>query len=439
MPLKEKVDYLLKAGYLLTLESDEPERGWAVAVKGALIHDLGPYPEMALKYDPAMETGGEHKLLMPGFVNTHTHAPMVYLRGIADDLPLKDWLEKHIWPLEAKWLGPEFVEDATRLACLEMMRAGITTFCDMYFYGESAARSVKELGMRAVIAAGIVDFPTRVARTCEEYLARAEDFIRNFLKDELTRPAIAPHSVYTCGPESLKKAVGLAEKYNIIIPIHVSETRWELEESNRLYGQTTIKFLEKLGVLSKRIVAAHCVWVDDDEIDILARREVGVSHCIESNLKLASGIAPVPKMLARGVKVTFGTDGAASNNDLNIMGEIATSAKVHKALSEDPTVLPSRTAIKMATLWGAEALGLGGKTGSIKKGKAADLIMLDLDKPRLTPMYNAWSHLVYAALPSDVESVMVNGKLLMHERKVLAADEQAILARAREWAARISG
>jgi len=436
----EKADLILKADYVLTMEEDAALiEGGACAVKDGLVEETGPSAHIQKKYFTENVLGGKGYVLMPGLINAHTHAPMVFLRGIADDLPLREWLEKHIWPLEEKWLGPEFIYDATRLACIEMLKAGITTYNDMYFYEREAAGAIKEIGMRAVLGSGILDFPTKVAKTLDEYFARAEENIKLFLADGsgLISPSIAPHALYTCGPECQRRAARMAEEYGIEMHLHLSETKWEAEEIKKLYGMSPVKFLDSLGVLSERVLAAHCVWVDDEEIELLAKRNVGVAHCVESNLKLASGIAPIAKMIKAGVKVTFGTDGAASNNDLNIFGEMATAAKLHKAASGDPTALDAKTALKMATLWGAEAMGLGQKTGSIKKGKAADLILINIDKPHLTPVYNIYSQLVYAAGRSDVEAVMVNGKLLVREGKLLTASEREILDKAREWGEKI--
>ncbi|MFZ3122065.1 MAG: amidohydrolase family protein [Thermodesulfovibrionales bacterium] len=277
---------------------------------------------------------------------------------------------------------------------------------------DAAGKSTKRMGMRAVLGSGILDFPSKSASTTDEYFANAESFIKDWKGDDLITPCIAPHALYTCGPESLKRARHVADKYDIPIHIHLSETRWEVNEIKNRFMMPPVEYLDSLGFLDERLLAAHCVWMTDGEIKILSQRRIGVSHCIESNLKLASGIAPVVKMLNAGVKVTFGTDGAASNNDLNILSEMSTAAKVHKALSNNPTVLDAKTILFMATRWGAEVLGLGDKIGSIEKGKMADIVTINLKKPHLTPIYNVYSHIVYAAMASDVETVMVNGKVL---------------------------
>jgi 5-methylthioadenosine/S-adenosylhomocysteine deaminase len=410
----------------------------AIAVSGTNILEVGTSKEISKKYASEAIIMGEGKAVFPGLINTHTHAAMVYFRGIADDLPLKEWLENHIWPAENRWLGPEFISDAIELACLEMLKGGVTTYNDMYFYEDAAGKVTKKIGMRAVLGVGILDFPSKSANTSDEYFANAESFIKNWKGDELITPCIAPHALYTCGTESLKRARRIADKYDIPIHIHLSETKWEVNEIKNRYRMTPVEYLDSLGFLDEKVLAAHCIWVEDDEIDLLAKRKVGVSHCMESNLKLASGFAPVVTMLMAGIKVTFGTDGAASNNDLNILSEMSTTAKVHKALSNNPTVLDAKTVLLMATKWSAEVLGLGDKIGSIEKGKIADIVTINLKKPHLTPMYDVYSHIVYAAMASDVDTVMVNGKVVVNNSKFCNGDEEKILAKAKEWEGKIN-
>jgi len=431
-------DIILKADHVLKMDSNLTTiaRG-AVAVKDGRIAAVGPEDYVCQKYSSGSVIGGAGRVLFPGLVNSHTHAAMVYFRGLGDDLPLKVWLEEHIWPAEEKWLSVEFVSDAAELACIEMLKAGITLYNDMYFHGDAIAAATKRLGMRAVVCAGILDFPSKTASTPEEYLRNAESFIRGWQEDELIRPGIAPHSPYACGPDTLRKAKQLSEKYNAPLHIHLSETEWEFTEILKRHGKTPVLFLDELGFLDQSVVAAHCVRVTSEEIETLGRRRVSVAHCIESNMKLASGIAPVVEMLSAGVKVTFGTDGAASNNDLNILSEMSTAAKVHKAFSGDPTVLDAKTVVLMATRWGAEALGLGELTGSIEEGKAADIVIADLTKPHLTPIYDVYSHMVYAMRPSDIETVVVNGRILVQDGKLTAADETEIVAKASAWGKKI--
>ncbi|HCL81066.1 MAG TPA: S-adenosylhomocysteine deaminase [Nitrospiraceae bacterium] len=436
----QPVDYIIRGDYVITMnEKLDVIRNGSVAVKGEKIIDIGGSDAILKKYSSGNVIEGRDRIVMPGLINTHTHAAMVYFRGLADDMPLKDWLEKHIWPAENRWLSPEFVFDGTKLACLEMLRGGVTAYNDMYFFGGSVAASTKEIGMRAVIGAGIVDFPTKTGNSADDYIENAERFINDWKGDDLITPCIAPHSAYACSPETLKKIKKTAERLDVPLSIHLAETEWEVGEITSRYGKRPVEHLDAVGFLDKNVMAAHCVRVEDGEIEILARKNVGVSHCIESNLKLASGIAPVPKMLSSGIKVSFGTDGAASNNDLSILSEMSTAAKVHKAIAGNSTVIDARTAVLMATKWGADALGLGGVIGSLEEGKQADIISIDFKKPHLTPMYDVYSHIVYSAMASDVEAVMVNGRLLVNSGKLTSADEGEILQKAVEWGKKIAG
>ncbi|HMK49645.1 MAG TPA: amidohydrolase, partial [Thermodesulfovibrionales bacterium] len=410
----ERVDYIICGDYVLPMTEGLPviEEG-AVAVKDKKIVAVEREEALLKKYTSPNIVEGGNKAVLPGLINTHTHAAMVYFRGIADDLPLTEWLNNHIWPAENRWLSHEFISDAIELACVEMLKGGITTFNDMYFFEDAAGESCKKVGMRAVLGSGILDFPSVSAKSVDEYLSNAEMFVHNWKGDELITPCIAPHALYTCCPETLMKAKAMANKLGVPLHIHLAETQWEVEEIKLRYKLRPVEHLARLGFLDESVLAAHCVWLEDNEIELLAKHKVGVAHCMESNLKLASGFAPVASMLSSGVRVTFGTDGAASNNDLNILSEMSTTAKVHKALSGNPTVLDAKTIVLMATRWGAEATGIGMTCGSLDKGKLADIISLDLSKPHLTPIYNIYSHMVYAAMASDVDTVMVNGRIVV--------------------------
>jgi 5-methylthioadenosine/S-adenosylhomocysteine deaminase len=431
-------DCIISADYVLPMdESLSVLRNGAVVIRDTKITDIGESADILKKYRTGQHIQKTDSILLPGLINTHTHAAMVYFRGIADDLPLNEWLNKHIWPAENRWLSPEFISDAIGLACLEMLKGGITVYNDMYFFEDEAGNVTKKMGMRAVLGSGILDFPSRSGSGPDEYIANAVSLIEKWKGDELIIPCIAPHALYTCGPETLKKARKVAEQYDVPVHIHLSETRTEVDGIRKRFGMQPVEYLESLGFLDQRVLAAHCVWLSDEEIAIIARRKVGVSHCVESNLKLASGIAPVVKMLNAGVKVTLGTDGAASNNDLNILSEMSTAAKLHKAVSGDPTVLNAKTVLCMATRWGAEVLGLGNKIGSLETGKAADMISVTIDKPHLTPLYDVYSHIVYAAMASDVDMVMVNGKVLVDSGRLMTADETEILHKARMWGEKI--
>jgi 5-methylthioadenosine/S-adenosylhomocysteine deaminase len=434
----QNVDYIIRGDYVLPMDEKLTViTNGAVVVTGNKIIEVGNFDDISKKYSSEKIIEGKNRVVLPGFINTHTHAAMVYFRGMADDLPLETWLENHIWPAEKKWLSPEFVYDATELACFEMIKAGVTTYSDMYFFEEFSAKAAKKFGMRAILGPGILDFPTAAAKTTDEYFNRAEKFIEEWRKDELIATCIAPHSIYTCSPDTLKRSKKLADKYSVPIHIHLAETKWEINETEKRFGMSPVEHIEKIGLLGGCVIAAHCVWLSEKDISIMAENSVGVAHCIESNLKLASGIAPVTAMIKSGVKVSIGTDGAASNNDLNVLSEISTAAKVHKAVSNDPTVIDAKTALLMGTKWGAEALGLGNITGSLEKGKAADIIRVNLEKPHLLPLYDIYSHIVYSAMASDVEMVFVNGRMLLDNRKLCSADENEIISKAKEWKSKI--
>lgn len=416
----------------------KPLEDAALAVKNGRIVDVGPSRELESRWHPQEVLGGDRYVVFPGLMNTHTHAAMVSFRGIADDLPLQAWLTRYIWPSEIKWVSPEFVRDAVALACMEMLQAGVTTYNDMYFYEHEAAPVVREAGMRAVLGAGVVDFPTSSGRNVDDYLANALRFIEDWHGDELISPAIAPHAPYTCAPEAYKKAKALADRFGLILNTHLCETEDEVERVTRMHGKPPVALLDDAGVLDNRFVAAHCVWITGKEMETLARTGVGVSHCVASNLKLASGIAPVADMIDKGVKVTFGTDGAASNNGLDVKAEMAMAACLQKGVRKDATVLSAHRVLDMATRLGAEVLGLGDKTGTLEKGKAADLVIADVQKPHLTPFYDIYSLIVYSLKSSDVDSVMINGKVVLRKGKCVGKDEEEILEKVRWWAQRIS-
>ncbi|MBI4849188.1 MAG: amidohydrolase family protein [Nitrospirae bacterium] len=437
----QNVDCIIRADYLLTMEGDLPViKDGAVAVSGSAIVDAGTFADVSRNYSSKKILDGKDRVVFPGLINTHTHAAMVYFRGLADDLPLMEWLQNHIWPAEGKWMNEEFVSDAVELACLEMLKAGVTTYSDMYFFQNAAGKKLEKIGMRGVLGAGVIDFPfTGYAKSPDDYFVNAENLINNWKNSELVFPCIAPHAVYTCGPDNYKRANVLSEKYNVPVHTHLAETQFEVAECLNRYGKTPVEYFESIGLLTERLSAAHCVWLTDNEIELLAKRRVGVSHCIESNLKLASGFAPVAKMLKAGVKVSLGTDGAASNNDLSILGEMSTAAKVHKAFSGDPAAVDSKTTLLMATRNGAEIMGLGDKAGSIKAGKKADLVIANLSQPHLTPIYDIYSHMTYCLRPSDIETVMVNGKFVVENGKLTTMDEQEILDKARAWQKKIKG
>ena len=434
-----EVDLMVVGGVVLTADPDwniyDPG---AVAVDGEAIVGVGPRQEIERAYRGRERIDASGKLIMPGLLNAHTHAPMTLFRGIADDLPLETWLHEYIWPAEARWVGPDFVRLGTQLAAAEMIRSGTVLFCDMYFFQDEVAQVCKEVGLRVVIGEGLVDFPNPDYQTPEEGLERNEYLLQKWSDDSLVVPSIQPHSLYAASAELMQQAKELADEYGVPYLLHVSETQNEVQESLEKYGRTPVARLADLGLLGPTTVAIHAVHLTDQDIKLLAQHEAGVVHCPESQLKLASGLTPVPKLLEAGVKVGLGTDGAASNNDLDMFGEMGTAAKVHKMMAGDPTVVDARQALRMATLEAARVLGLDDKLGSLEVGKRADIVILDLDVPHLVPVYDITSHLVYAAHASDVRTVVIDGRVVMRDRELLTLDEDKVLARAREMAREIA-
>ena len=436
--VSHEVDLLVVGGIVLTADWDwsiyDPG---AVAVDGGAIVGLGPREEVERAYRGRERIDASGRLVMPGLLNAHTHAPMTLFRGIADDLPLETWLYDYIWPAEAKWLSPDFVRLGTQLAAAEMIRSGTVLFCDMYFFEDDIAEVCRETGLRVVVGGALVDFPNANYKTPEEGLQYSEHLLRKWSDDSLIVPSIQPHSPYAASSDLMQQGKALADVYGASYLLHVSETQSEVRESIEKYGRTPVGRLADLGVLGPTTVAIHGVHLTDEDIELLARYETGVVHCPESQLKLASGLTPVPKLLEAGVKVGLGTDGAASNNDLDMFGEMGTAARVHKMIAGDPTVLPARQVLSMATLQAARVLGLEDRLGSLEVGKRGDMIVLDLDVPHLVPMYDITSHLVYAAHSSDVRTVIIDGRVVMRDRVLLTLDEAEIFARAREMAREI--
>ena len=408
----------------------------AVAVDGDRIVAVGT-PEQLAGYAASEVVDASGQVVLPGLVNTHGHAPMVLYRGLADDLALMEWLEQYIFPAEAKTVSPEMVRIGTRLAALEMIQSGTTTFADMYYFEEEIARATRDAGLRAVLGQTIIRFPVADAKTPEEGLARADAFISSFLGDALITPAVAPHSPYTLEPATLRASRALAARHGVPLLIHLAETEEEVRILRERAQATPTAFLDGLGVLTGRTLAAHGVWVTEADIEILKRRGVGVSHNPESNMKLASGTAPVPGYLAAGVSLGLGTDGAASNNDLDMFEAMRQAALLHKHQTRDPRAVPAGTALEMATLGGARALGMDADIGSLEPGKRADLIIVGMRRARQVPRYDAISHLVYATRGDDVETTVVNGRVLMRDRVVGSLDQAAVLREAEAFAVRV--
>ncbi len=419
-------DILISNGILLTMDSRGTQfKNGAVAIEGEKIVALGPADDFS-SCNVSRIIDAHGGIIMPGLVNAHTHAAMTCFRGLADDLPLMTWLNDYIFPAEAK-LDYEKVYCGALLACAEMIISGTTCFCDMYLFEDAVASAAKHAGMRAVVGEVLYDFSSPNYGPIENGFAYTKMLIENWKNDSLITIAVEPHSPYLCSPDLLKRASFLAEKNNIPLVIHVSETESEVQKSKEKHGLTPVGFLADLDVLSPNLLACHCVALTDEDISLLQRFDVKVSHNPESNMKLASGIAPIPELLKAGVCVGLGTDGCASNNDLDIFLEMDTAAKLHKVNTFDPTVMDAYTVLKMCTIDGARSLGLDDITGSLEPGKRADIIIIDTHKPHLTPMYNPISHLVYAVKGSDVTTSIINGKIVMEDGRLLTLKLEDII------------
>ncbi len=432
LPCREKADILITGGTVVTLDASHRviEDG-AVAIRGNRIVAVGAAADIAGRYQARRSIGARGKIVLPGLINTHNHAPMTLLRGIADDLALMEWLQKYIFPAEAKNVSREFVEKGTELACLEMIRSGTTSYADMYYFEDQVAEATARAGMRGVLGETILQFPSPDSRTPEEALAYAEKFIRRWKGSPLVIPAVAPHAPYTNTAEILQACKALADRYGVPLTIHVSETRDEVRQIAEKYNTTSTKWLDGLGVLGPGVILNHGVWLTEEDLAIVKRRGAGVTHNPESNMKLASGTAPVTRMLALGIPVGLGTDGAASNNNLDMFEAMDFAAKLHKLVNMDPAALPAASVVEMATLGGARVLGLEKETGSLEAGKRADLILIDSDSPHGQPVYNVYSQLVYSLKGADVTTSIIDGKLVMLDRRVLTLDEKKILEDAR--------
>jgi 5-methylthioadenosine/S-adenosylhomocysteine deaminase len=435
----EPADLLIAGGTVVTMDpSYRIVEGGAVAVGGERILAVGPLAEVKARYAATRTIDAAGRIVMPGLVNAHTHVPMTLLRGVADDVELMVWLNKYIWPAENAHVTPEFVTWGTRLAAWEMIRTGTTTFADMYFYEDQVAEAAKEAGLRGVCAVTIMDHPVPGLKSAEEGLRAAEAFLKRWSGDPLIVPAVGPHAVYTVGPQTLMRTKALADRYHAPLLIHAAESPSEMEMVRETYGTTTVTHLDRIGFLGPNVTLAHAIWLTDDEIALLAGKGVGAAHCPSSNTKVASGVSPVPKMRRAGVRVGLGTDGPASNNDLDLFEEIDLALKLHKITSGDPAVLAARDGVEMATLGGARALHLEREIGSLEPGKRADLIVLSTDAPSAQPMYHVYSHLAYALKGTDVVTTVVNGRVLMEERRLLTLDTAAIAAKAQEYGSRIA-
>jgi 5-methylthioadenosine/S-adenosylhomocysteine deaminase len=435
----ESADWIWTGRYVVTMDPQRRviENG-AIAIRGERILAAGPKSEIEQRYQARQHLDRPDAILAPGLIDTHTHAAMSLFRGIADDLRLQEWLEHYIFPAEARNVTPEFVRWGTRLGCLEMLLSGTTTYTDMYYFEDVVAEATKEAGMRGVLGETIIGFPSPDAKSPADALAFTDRFLTRFHGDSLIVPAVAPHAIYTNSDETLKACRALANKHDAPLVIHLSETKHENDECLAKRHATPTQALDALGVFNGRTVAAHAVWVDEADLRILKLRGVGIAHCPSSNMKLASGIAPVTRMLALDLAVGLGPDGpAGSNNDLNMFEEMDLAAKLQKVTTGDPRSVPAEAAVEMATIRGARALGMEKEIGSLESGKRADLISIRLDRPNAVPLYNVYSQMVYALKGSDVEDVMVNGKLLVKDAQALTLNAAQIEAKAGEYRRRV--
>jgi len=411
----------------------------AVVVKGDTIVAVGPRDEIEARYQAQQTINATGKLVLPGFINGHTHVPMTLFRGIHDDVTLNDWLYKYLFPAEAKNVNEEFVRWGTRLAAAEQIRSGVTTFADMYYFEDAVAEETKAAGMRGVLGETFIDFPAPDNKSEADMLAYTERFLKKWQGDPLIHAAAAPHSIYTCSQKTLQDSSALARKYHAPILIHVAEMKKEWNDSEKQNGMSPVEYLDKIGVLGPDIVAAHCIFVDETDRKILAQRQVGCVHNPSSNMMLASGVSPVPELRAAGVAVGLGTDGpAGSNNDLDLMEEMDLAAKLAKITKTTPLALNAKSVVEMATIDGAKALHLEKEIGSLETGKKADLILISLDEPNAVPMYDIYAQLAYALKASEVETVVIGGRVVMRDHQLLTVNEQAAMAKAREYKKTIS-
>ena len=438
-PQGQRVSLIVTGGTVVTMNSANAviENG-AVAVEGAAIVAVGSAAEIAGKYSASQTINAAGQIILPGLINTHTHAPMVLYRGLADDLALMDWLTKYIFPAEKATVSPEFVRVGTRLAALEMIESGTTTFVDMYYFEDDIASVVHDAGLRAVLGQSVIKFPVADAPTPADALARAEAFLTKWKDDPLVTAAVAPHAPYTLEPETLKAARALANKHKAPLLIHLAETKDEIKIINDAHHTTPARFLDGLGVWDGRSLAAHAVWLDDADIEVLARKRVGLAHNPESNMKLASGVARVPDWMNRSVRAGLGTDGAASNNDLDMFEAMRAAALLHKVSTGNPQAMPAAQVLELATRRGAEALGMADRIGSLEPGKQADIITVDVSGARQTPMFDPISHLVYVTRGDDVRNTIVAGRPLMLGQNVTVLKKADVLREARALAVKVA-
>ena len=433
-PNKKNVSIIISTSWIFT---SNPENqllsDYSVVIENDKIIDLVPQSKVFDEYEADNTYQLTDHILIPGLINTHTHAAMSLFKGFADDLPLQEWLNNHIWPAEKEFVNPSFVKDGSILGLSEMIKSGVTTFNDMYFFPDATAEAVKELGVRSNIGLVVLDFPTNYATDPEDYLLKGFEFRDKWRNEELITTSIAPHAPYSVSDEAFTLINTYSEELNINIHTHLHETQWEIEASIDKYGITPVQRLNNLGIIGPSLTAAHCVYLNDQDMGILAKNKVSIVHNPSSNMKLGSGIADVAKMLKQNLSVSLGTDSSASNNRLDIMEEMRLAALLIKGSTKSPESIPANEAIKMATINGAKALGLGSVIGSIEKNKKADLVAIDLSAIENQPIYNPISTLVYSSSRSDVSYVWIDGKIKLKEKSLVNIDEERIIQLAKKW------
>ncbi|HEX4900509.1 MAG TPA: amidohydrolase [Pyrinomonadaceae bacterium] len=433
-----QVDLLVLGGTVVTMnQSREVIPDGGIAVKAGKIIAVGSRGDISSKYVGRQTINAAGRIIIPGLINGHTHVPMVLFRGLADDLDLQEWLTKYIFPAEAKNVTEEFVRVGTRLGLAEMIRGGTTTYCDMYYFEDAIAEETAKAGVRGVLGETVIDFPVADNKTNAEAMAYVEKFVKRWQGHELIVAAIAPHAPYTVSEEHLRAARAFSDRTGAPIVTHISETKREVDDSVKAHGASPVAYLDRIGFLGERVIAAHVVWPQGSDTQILKKHSVGVIHNPQSNMKLAAGVAPVPLMMKEGLRVGLGTDGAASNNDLSMWEEMDSAAKLHKVISSDPKVMSAQEAFELATIRGAAALHLEKEIGSLEVGKRADLVLVESDSLNQIPSYNVYSDLVYATKASAVQTVIINGRVVMRNRRLLTLNEKAIKASAQVFRERI--
>jgi len=416
---------ILSAKWILVSPEKVPLKNGCIVIENDKIIDLGLKEEIIFKYQNAELIDLGNKIIFPGLVNAHTHAPMSIFRGIAEDLPLMVWLREYIFPIEAK-LKEDWVYWGTKLSLIEMIKSGITAFCDMYLFEKEVIKAVEESGLKALLGEGLFDFPSPSYGPLEKGFELTEELLKNFEKHSHIKIAVSPHTLYTCSPETVKKCIDLSEKFNAKLHIHLCENEEEIKEVKKKYGKRPMEILKELGGINENLIAVHCVKLNLEEIELMAKHCAGIVHCPESNLKLGSGIAPLTEMLKAGVKLGLGTDGPASNNDFDMFSEMRTACLIQKGLKEDPTVIKANDVLNMSTCWGAEILGFS-DTGKLLPGYKADLAVLDLSHYSMQPDYNPIALLVYSAKSGLVSDLMVDGQWIMRNYEITSIKEEEVI------------